>query len=147
MTGILEQIAPEYGGGNVPKFVAGAKYDADMDFLLYLQEPLSFRADRVDAFLTILWHPRDDRMIGLKLKGWRMMFNEMKKTVDWKDEEFFPLVKALEFALSEVFAKAIMDNIQKTPPSERYKRAKAYSDAIQFISHVNVPTRELARAA
>lgn len=147
MTGLLEQLAPEYAGGNVPKFVAGAKYDADMDFLLYLQEPLSYRADRVDAFLTLLWHPRDDRMIGVKLKGWRLMFGEMKEKLGLQESAFFPLVDALEFALAEVFATEIMDKVQAIPPSERYKRAKAYSDAIQFISHVRVPTREWAQAA
>lgn len=147
MTGLLEQIAPEYAGGKVPKFVAGAKYDADLDMLLYLQEPVSFRADRVDAFLTLLWHPRDDRMVGVKLKGWRKVFGEMKVLLDLKEEAFFPLVKALEFGLAEVFAKALMSNFETTPPSERYKRAKAYSDAIQLISHVTVPTREWAQAA
>ena len=147
MTGLLEQIAPEYAGGMVPKFRPGAKYDPDMDMLLYLQEPCSFRADRVDGFLTLLWHPRNDRMIGVKLKGWRKAFTAMKEIPDWKEEAFFPLVKALEFGLAEIFATAIMENFKTTPPSERYKLAKKYSEAIQFVRDVAVPARELAMAA
>src|SRR3954469_24361559 len=118
MTGLLEQIAPEYAGGIAPKFVAGAKYDPDMDMLVYQQEPYSFRADRVDGFLTILWHSREDRIIGVKLKGWRKAFTTMKEVLEWKEETFFPLVRALEFGLAEIFAKALMANFETTPPSE-----------------------------
>jgi hypothetical protein len=146
MTGLLDKIAPEFVGDNVPRFVAGARYYADMDYLLYMQEPCSYRADRVDEFLTVLWHPDDDRLVGVKLKGWLFIFNELREKMGWDDEDFFPLVKALEFGLAEVLARYV-NNYQGATPSERYRRVEQYSRAIRLVDNAKVHVREWAQAA
>lgn len=146
MTGLLDQIAPEFVGNKVPEFVPGARYYADLDYLLYMQECRSYRADRVDDFLTVLWHPDEDRLIGVKFKGWRLMFDELKEKMGWEDEDFFPLVKALEYGLVEAIARYI-EKYQGVPPSERYRKAALYSKAIRLVNEATVPVREWAEAA
>ena len=56
-----------------------ARYYPPMDFLLYLKEDCSYRADRVDQFLTLLWHPYKDELVGIKLKGIRFIYEKNKE--------------------------------------------------------------------
>lgn len=145
MAGLLDQIAPEFVGNNTP-FAPGARYYADLDYLLYMREPHSYRADRVDDFLTVLWHPDADRLVGVKFKGWRLVFDQVKEKLGWKDEGFFPLIKALEFALAEV-CPAHMDRYKGITPTERYRKIECYSMAIRLVNDAKVSVREWADAA
>ncbi len=147
MAGLIDQLAPEYARGGIPAFAPGAKYYHGMDYLLYKCESGSYRADRVDAFLTVLWHPTEDWLVGVKLKGWRFFFNQMKDAMGFEDADFFPLIKAIEFALAEEFARQIMDDHDAVPPTERYRRAERYSRAILLVGDANVRTSEWAEAA
>lgn len=147
MVGLIDQLAPEYLGDKIPLFVAGARYYANMDYLVYKKEAGAYRADRVDAFLTVLWHPHEDRLIGVKLKGWRYFFNHLKEALNLEDSDFFPLVNALEYALAEEYVLSIMKNHDAILPSERYRRAKRYIAAVRLIDDVSVPTDEWALAA
>ena len=61
---------------DISPFEPRALYYETMDFLLYLQEDLPYRADRIDPFLTLLWHPYEDRAIGVKIKGFRFLFDK-----------------------------------------------------------------------
>lgn len=147
MASFIEQLAPEFAGGEIPAFAPGVKYYPNMDYLIYKQEAGSYRADRVDAFLTVLWHPTEDRLIGVKLKSWRLLLQKVAAAFDLKPEFEFPLVKALEFALAEEFAKEVMTNFDGRSPSERYRRAQLYSEAIHMTYPVRVSKRDWLQIA
>ena len=81
-------------------FVVTARYLSSMDQLVFLESDAPYRADRVDVFLTLLWHPHEDRIIGVKIKGFGFLYNTLKKICgDFNDESFVPFVKLLELAL------------------------------------------------
>jgi len=70
----LSALAPPAWKGSVEEFQPCARYYGAMDILLYLETDLPYRADRVDPFLTLLWHPGKEEAIGVKLKGFRFLF-------------------------------------------------------------------------
>ena len=123
------------------KFKPHSRYHAGMDFLLYLKEDVSYRADRVDAFLTLLWHPYEDRLVGLKLKGFHFIFQRVKSILDLKNRDFLPLVKALEVALTGGVAECMMNALEQQRIEEKYQKAK------EFAKRVRVPPEEWKLAA
>lgn len=84
------------------KFAPVARYYSAMDLMLYVSEDCSYRASRIDAFLTVLLHPQDDRVVGIKLKGVRFLFERVKAILGLSDSEFLPLVRVLEVALTRL---------------------------------------------
>lgn len=123
MTTALAQLVPQFGPEGIPDFRACARYYPGMDFLLYLQEDSSFRADRVDRFLTLLWHPQEDRLIGLKFKDWKLAFDRLKADYKLSDNDFLPLVKALELALLERFSEPGIAKIGKARLKQRESKS------------------------
>ena len=103
-----------------------------MDFLLYLNEDCSYRADRVDPFLTVLWHPHEQRLVGIKLKGFRFIFNVVKSVLDLKEDQFLPVVKALEIATVGGVAETMMQHHKKDRMQELYAKAKEFADGVTF---------------
>ena len=112
-----------------------------MDFLLYLREDYSCRADRVDAFLTVLWHPNEDHLIGIKLKGFRFLFQQLKLLLELKEDAIFPLVKALEIALVGGVAEHIINAV------ERERLEDLYGKARELVADISVSPEEWMRAA
>lgn len=110
-----------------------ARYYPALDFMLYLNEDCSYRADRVDAFLTVLWHPHKEHLVGIKLKGFKVMFNQLKKIADLKDEHFLPLIKILELAAMGGLAEQMMRD-QKERVLRLYDRAREIAKGAQFDS-------------
>ncbi len=50
------------------EFKAGASYYPDMDWLLMLTEDVAYRADPlVPGVVDVLWHPYENRIVGLKI--------------------------------------------------------------------------------
>jgi hypothetical protein len=105
-----------------------------------LNEDCSYRADRVDQFLTVLWHPHEDRLVGIKLKGFRFLFERIKNVLELDDDQFLPLVKAIEIALVGGVAESIMDE-------QRQARLKTcYDEARKIAIGVSFDSRELKAA-
>lgn len=122
-----------------------ARYYPSMDFLLYLTEDCSYRGDRVDQFLTVLWHPYENRLVGIKLKGFGYVFSVLKSLLDLDDDKFLPLTKALEYLLSiEGVAESIIMQNQTQPGVDRLAR---YAEAKNFIQGATVATSEMRNAA
>jgi hypothetical protein len=113
-----------------------ARYYTAMDHMLYLSEDCSYRADRVDPFLTVLWHPHEERIVGIKLKGVRFLFERVKAIVGLSDSDFMPLVKALEVALTVTL-------VAETDAGELQKK---YAGARKLAADVRVPSEEWGRA-
>ena len=135
-----ESDIPEAIGGFVPV----ARYYPNMDFLLYLNEDCSFRAERVDAFLTVLWHPQEEKLVGLKLKGFAFIFERLRHVMEFKDTDFVPLVKALEFTLTGGMAERLMAKIET---KKRERTDDLYAKARALAKDVTFPSLELKKAA
>ena len=121
-------------------------YYAPMDVVLYLEEDVAYRADRVDRFLTLLWHPYEKRAIGIKLKGFRFIYDrmcEILKThgIPVPEDGFLPLVTAFEVAMTAGQGAAMMLSAEQQRFTERYAQARA------IIQDVRFDTREMALAA
>jgi len=121
----FKDLAALVGAVDSPEgFTPVARYYSGMDFVLYLNKDCSYRADRVDEFLTLLWHPTEDNLVGVKLKGFRCLFQAIKKVLDFKETDFVPLVKALELAMFGGLASRIaLTKDVNLPPEELFKIA------------------------
>jgi hypothetical protein len=132
-------------GSEIPAFAPCARYYDTMDLLLYLEEDLSYRADRVDQFLTLLWHPQDDRAIGVKLKGFRFLFQRLKaalaaQNIELGERFFMSLVVALEIAMTSLGSTLVAE-------AERQRREQSYEQARRLLRTVQFDTASLAVAA
>ncbi len=138
MDNFLENLLDSAQGENAFKPVA--RYFSAMDSLVYLKEDLSYRADRVDGRLTLLWHPYEENLVGIKLKGFKYMFTTLNSIADMnlKEEHFIPIVKYLELAMFGV-AGAMMDNYEEEG-RERIKQK--YEEAKVFVGEAIVPVEE-----
>lgn len=136
MTDFVQDLfdVAEVGCGQVRgDFEPTAKYYHAMDFLLYLREDCSFVADRVDPFLTVLYHPDEQsRIVGIKLKGFRFLFEQFRKIVEDLDpEDFLPVVKFIEMALVAGVAEAyIEENEERIQRS--YDNARTVVEGVKF---------------
>ena len=61
----------------MPPFRAGAWYCEAMDMTMYLAEDCSYRAQHIDGGMSVLWHPTEDRIVGVQLHG--VQIKEPKK--------------------------------------------------------------------
>ena len=131
----FEQLIESVGIEKVPEgtFTPVAKYYSDMDCLSYVNLDCSYRTERVDAYLTVFWHPQEDRLVGVKLKGFRFLFTRLKNILDLKEAHFIPMVKAIELALAGGYAEALMAEHEK---QEKIKRL--YAEASNLVVDVNV---------
>jgi len=127
-------------GASEGQFKPVARYYANMDFLLYVNEDCSYSAERVNPFLTVLWHPQEERLVGIRLKGFKFLFERIRAIVDFKDGDFLPLTKAFEVSLTAGMAETIMNK-----HTERTNLL--YEKAREFVREVDVPLQELRKAA
>ena len=113
-----------------------ARYHPHMDVLLYLKEDCGYRADRVDVYLTVLWHPQEERLVGIKLKGFKFVFHQLQSIADIKDAQFLPLVKALEMLLVHGVAQSMMDEVEGKRIRQRYEAARDFAKGVQVPATV-----------
>jgi hypothetical protein len=145
MTTFLQKLAAGRATTDDGVFVAITRYYAPMDYLLYLTEDVSYRADRVDEFLTVLWHPYEDRLIGLKFKGFRVLLRQVKAALGLQERDYLSLVTLLtEAALSQATAKRILD-AQETDRQNKLRRR--YHLAMDFARAASVSAEEMKKAA
>jgi hypothetical protein len=141
----IEDLLPEGREGyEFAPFEPCASYSAPMDQIVYLREDVSYRADRVDQFLTILWHPQEERVVGIKLKGIRFLFESLRSIVksmvgkDISEEAFLPLVGALELALKMRGGSVWSDQLQRDRSTDwialkqRYEIARGIAEGVTF---------------
>ncbi len=143
----LEELLPaDWGEYEFSPFEPCASYSAPMDCIVYLREDVSYRADRVDQFLTILWHPADDRVVGVKLKGIRFLFDSLRSIVrtvagkDLSEDTFVPLLGAIELALTMRLGSPMSGMLEENRSEEftelrnRYELARGIVDGVTFDS-------------
>jgi len=131
---LADLLPSEWGEPSFELFEACASYSAPMDCIIYLREDEPARADRIDQFLTILWHPHEDRVIGIKLKGIRFLFEILQsavKSVTGKDipnDRFVPLIGAVQIALKMQAGPGLMESFQ----NDRVKRLAALTKSYEI---------------
>lgn len=122
-------------------FFPVARFHPEMDSIQYLKEDCSYRAERVDGSLTLLWHPYESRLVGVALKGFRFLFQRAKEQYGLSEDMFSPLVNFIQTALEAGSGEEIMEEAMKKKRQEQYDTAK------RFSATVGVPAEELRRAA
>lgn len=124
------------------EFAPSAVYYSEMDFLLYLNQDCSYRADRVDAYLTLLWHPYEDKVVGIRLKGFLRLAQKIKDILK-KDNadriEIATILELLIFAVKNDIAEGLLDELQVNRLKEREKQRKEqYERAIKFANEEKI---------
>lgn len=126
---------------NPQSFQPVAFYHPEMDYLMYVNEDCSFRADRLSRFVTVLWHPHEEgKLVGVKLKGFRKMFLQAKGGGALSEDEFRQFIRWLAIALYCSAGEAIDDR-------ERARLKELSEKARQVVSGVRISDEELAKAA
>ena len=148
----LSALASPAWEGSVAEFEPCARYYEAMDTLIYLEADLPYRADRVDPFLTLLWHPQKEEAVGVKIKGFRVLFQCLQEVAEslgrkLDDEHFLPLVSALEMAMTAGLGAVITADAEERRVAE--VRVIKYGEARKLITRTQVrfDARELAKAA
>lgn len=126
-----------FGFEGILPFEPRALYYETMDFLLYLEEDLPYRADRVDQFLTLLWHPHEDRAIGVKIKGIRVVFDRIRaflktKNMDISGSRFMPFVSAIEMAFTMGLGSVVTLDVERKRLEESYETARNVVGSVEF---------------
>lgn len=131
-----------YGANLSQEFVKAAVYNEEMDFLEYVSKNDITVSDRIDGFLTVMWDCEQKEVVGFRLKGFRCIFNDIIKPLSkLKDEDFDPLVDALE----KIFTK-IGSEIFSNQSNEDY-RVEAYKSALRLIKTDRVDLPEQFKKA
>jgi hypothetical protein len=146
-TEFFQQLAPNWNPGRNEPFRAVARYNSLMDHLLYLKEDCPYRADRVDKWLTLLWHPYHWELVGIKLKGIRAVFRElMVESSSEQDPDVLPIAELLGEILMAGGAARLMDSYEE---ERKLRLRQKYRLALRFATKTQaaVPSEELRRAA
>lgn len=62
-------------------FLAGPYYNPDLDWLIWLDEDVGYRASPVHPWLDMLLAPHENRVVGFKVIGAKAMFESLGYTV------------------------------------------------------------------
>jgi hypothetical protein len=132
-------------------FEACAHYYPAMDCVIFLQEDVPYRADRVDEFITILWRPDRDEVVGLKIKGFRFLFNAVSEILTAagchvSDTAFMPLISVVQTAL-QMRSATLLEKATETRIAEKKRLTEQYARAVQIIGDSKIDARLLASAA
>jgi len=150
---ITDLLPSDWGAFAFEPFEPCATYSAPMDCIVYLREDESYRADRIDQFLTILWHPHEDRVIGIKLKGIRFLFESLRSIVqtvtrkDPLDDKFVPLVGAIELALKMRAGVVLTEKFEKNRVVDLVSLNRSYELARGIVDGVTFDTRQISNMA
>lgn len=122
------------GGDDVEiaEFEPMAQYFVGMDYLLYITEDCSYRADRIDGWLTLLRHPAEDRLVGIKLKGFEFIFRQLQAALkaagsELDDGVFTPMVAVLEVAMVGGLGSEIVNTFERKRIEDAYCQAKHFA--------------------
>lgn len=141
---LLANEAVKMGVPSQPLERPTTTYVKGMDCLLFLREDCSYRADRVDVYLTVLWHPHEQRLVGIKLKGCSFLFRQIMKAMSLTEDSVIRLVSVLELVLLAGFAEVIIHD-HETKGRDRLERL--YSEARGVAADAEINLREVFERA
>jgi hypothetical protein len=122
----------------IPEFEPSVWFDREMDQLVCLREDCSYRADRVDPFLTLLWHPNREEIIGIKLKGIRSIFEEIVEAEGYSSQDFVPLVNVIGGVMLGIVVSNAMNKAERDDKHAEWR--EKYAEAREVADGMNVPT-------
>jgi hypothetical protein len=120
----------------VKPFTPIASYYETMDILIYLNADVSYRAERVDEWLTLLWHPYRKELVGIQLKGFRCACRESAalSRIAKNDDVFLPLAALVASRFLKEEAEALIE----APMKERREALmRKYDQALVFVAREN----------
>ncbi len=131
-------------------FEACARYYEPMDCVIYLREDVAYRADRIDDFLTLLWHPHDDKAVGVKIKGFRSLFKTLSDVSSASgrpipEAAFTPLMSAIEVAMTMRVGCMITDRVEASRLDEQARLKRIYAQAFEVVGEATFDTSQLQR--
>jgi hypothetical protein len=129
-------------------FEACARYYPPMDCVIYLREDVAYRADRIDEFLTLLWHPSDNIAVGVKIKGFRALFNTLSEVAaaagrPIPDGAFTPLMSTIEVAMTMRFGGALTDKMEQSRLEEHKRVRSLYAQAFKLVGEATCDASQL----
>jgi len=106
-------------------------FDHQMDHLIYLDQDCNYRADRVDEQLTLLFHPYESDLVGVKLKGIGAMYESIFDASARPDEEFVAFVDLIGGLM--IWRLAGTDYLEKLSDERRELWQAKYQTARRFV--------------
>lgn len=105
-----------------------AWFDREMDQLIYMEVDVSYTAERVDPFLTLLWDPDTrEKLAGIKLKGIRHFFEDLKREgAITSDSRLINLITVFSRILVESLGPGMIGELEsqyQAKRKEKYKKA------------------------
>lgn len=100
-----------------------AWFDPNMDQLIYMKESIPYRTDRVDWFLTLFWHGQEERLVGMKFKGFRAVFDLLVKRYGLHEDDFIPLIRFIEYGLTTSINTSALEEMARRRLEQKYSRA------------------------
>ena len=114
----------------MPDFQQVVWFDEKMDHLIYLDRDCNYRADRVDEFLTVLYAPSSDNLVGVKLKGIRAMYENLFEAHSRPDDNFVDFVDLIAGVMIWRIAHdgdiALMADDRRQEWRDKYKIARGF---------------------
>ena len=92
-----------------PTFQPVAFVDHMMDQVVYLSTNESYRAQRVDEYLTLLWEAHSPQIVGVKVKGFRTFFERCKEVGLLEESQYLPLCSMIGEILKTIVDDASDD--------------------------------------
>jgi hypothetical protein len=112
------------GMADAPPFKPAARYYPEMDHMLFLREDCSYRAERVGPFLDLLWHPDEDRVVGIKLWIFRFLAGQARRIHGLQPTDPIPVATALEISLAGGVAEGILKGANLARIMQLYEEAR-----------------------
>lgn len=84
---------PKYGeaskkiGGRESEFKPTVKYIEAIDSMLFLREDCFYRTEYVDAYLSLLWHHIEERVVGVQFHVWAFLYQQVQQITGIVDTE------------------------------------------------------------
>jgi hypothetical protein len=111
----------------MPVMPTRTHYSRALNTLLLLTEELSYIAQPIDSFLTILWHPDEKRAVGFQLMEAQLLFSRLHAILVFNDYDTVPLYKVVEMA-------RMGGLIEATPDSSDLDEANRFYDIAQKLA-------------
>jgi hypothetical protein len=134
---------PKYGeaskkiGGRESEFKPTVKYIEAIDSMLFLREDCFYRAEYVDEYLSLLWHPSEERVVGVQLHAWAFLYQQVQQITGIVESEC-PFGRVLA-TIPQVKISMDLD-----PTEEQYT---SYEIAREATLGLSIPMEEMEKAS
>jgi hypothetical protein len=102
--------------------------------------------------MTILWHPYEDRAVGVKLKGGRYLFELVRAALEplghtITDDHFLPLMSAIRLAMTVRGGEQMTEHAEGERMMRQKRRSDLYRQAMDLVGEAKIDRRQFGLAA